>query len=172
MLMAAFPHPLVPESTRGLYVQQVGKCKDVALMAEVVQAVIENEERFPPLALLLTEYRRRAKRHADEMARWRGLEEPPPVQAENVRRARELFERLASAIETRPYELNGELRTAAVVNRRRECRCQYVEAAAAHDLPPLRQEAQELRVVRGRGVMTACGRTAEAWRVAGRERGR
>ena len=171
MLMAAFPHPLVPESTRGLYVQQVGKCKDVALMAEVVQAVIENEERFPPLALLLTEYRRRAKRHADEMARWRGLEEPPPVQAENVRRARELFERLASAIETRPYELNGdddgggrESSARVSVSIRR--------AAAADDLPPLRQEAQELRAVRGRGVMTACGRTAEAWRVAGRERGR
>jgi hypothetical protein len=107
VLMAAFPHPLIPDSTRELYVQQVGRCRDVTLMAEVVQATIENEERFPPLALLLSEYRRRAKRQADEMARWRGLEEPPPDQAENARRARELFERLASAVERRAYEWNG-----------------------------------------------------------------
>ncbi len=108
VLMAAFPHPVVPDGTRGLYAEQLSKCKDAALMAEVVQATIENEERFPPLAVLLTEYRRRAKRHADEMARWRGLEEAPPDQAVNARRARELFERLASAVEARAYEWNGD----------------------------------------------------------------
>jgi hypothetical protein len=108
VLMAAFPHPLVPDSTRSLYAEQISNCKDAALMAEVVQATIENEERFPPLALLLSEYRRRAKRQADETARWRGLEEPPPDQAENARRAQELYERLASAIETRAYEWNGD----------------------------------------------------------------
>jgi hypothetical protein len=106
VLVAAFPHPLVPNATMALYATQLAQCKDAAVMAEVVQAAIENEERFPPISVLLREYRSRRKRKADQLAS-RGLEEAKASDAENERQARMLYERLRDSIESRAFEWNG-----------------------------------------------------------------
>jgi hypothetical protein len=107
VLVAAFPHPLVPNATMALYATQLAQCKDAAVMAEVVQAAIENEERLPSISVLLREYRSRRKRKADQLASARGLDEARASDAENERQARMLYERLRDSIESPAFEWNG-----------------------------------------------------------------
>jgi hypothetical protein len=101
VLVAAFPSPLVPKATRALTIEQLTKWRDLEAAAAAVDAIIENEDRWPSVALLLREYRPRAKRNAERFAQERGLEASPPDAAENARQARALLERLTNDVETR-----------------------------------------------------------------------
>jgi hypothetical protein len=98
-LAAAFPHPRVPEATVTLYCEQLARLDDADAARAAVEVLIANEERFPPVAVILREYRSarrwRAQEQAAERARGRGLAESPPLDlAENACRARELLVRL------------------------------------------------------------------------------
>jgi hypothetical protein len=102
LLLAAFPSPAVPEATANLYRSYIVDWNDLEAAGETIHAVVLNEERWPPFALLLREYRIRAKRNADQVARVRGLAEAPLDLAENARQARALLERLTTAVDERP----------------------------------------------------------------------
>jgi hypothetical protein len=65
-LAAAFPHPRVPEATVTLYCEQLARLDDADAARAAVEVLIANEERFPPVAVILREYRsaRRRRRSA------------------------------------------------------------------------------------------------------------
>lgn len=99
-LAAAFPFPRVPDSTVALYIEQIAQLQDVDAAREAIRTLIANEDRFPTIALIGREYRPHAKRNADERARERGLNEPPP-DPDIARRARELRDRLSTIVAER-----------------------------------------------------------------------
>ena len=75
LLTAAFPHPRVPELTAQMYREQLTRLADVDAARAAVEALIENEHYFPPVAAVLREYRPAARRNAEERARGHELEE-------------------------------------------------------------------------------------------------
>lgn len=96
-LAAAFPFPRVPSATVDLYTEQLAALPDTDAARTAVKRVIEEADRFPPLVMILREYRWYARRNADELARVRGLDEPPPDPA-NAEKARALLRRLTNAV--------------------------------------------------------------------------
>jgi hypothetical protein len=107
LLVAAFPHPRVPELTVALYRDQLTRLADADAARTAVHVLIANEEYLPPIALVLREYRPAAQRNAEERARGHELEEPEldeDARRENVRRARELLARLERGIAERAAE--------------------------------------------------------------------
>jgi hypothetical protein len=107
LLVAAFPHPRVPELTVALYRDQLTALADADAARTAVHALIAHEEYFPPIALVLREYHPAARRNAEERARGHELEEPEldeETRVENVRRARELLDRLERGIAERAAE--------------------------------------------------------------------
>jgi hypothetical protein len=102
-LVAAFPHPRIPRATIALYNEQFGRLADAEAARTSVELLIANEERFPPIAILLREYRMAARRNMEERSRVRGLDEPPP-DPENARKAREYLERLTGRMAERSAE--------------------------------------------------------------------
>jgi hypothetical protein len=104
LLTAAFPIPRVPDLTVALYREQLARLPDVDAARAAVEALIANEERFPPIALVLREYHPAARRNIEERSRGRELEEPEldeDARRENARRARELHERLERVVAER-----------------------------------------------------------------------
>jgi hypothetical protein len=102
LLTAAFPHPRVPDLTVALYREQFARrMKDVDAARTAVEALIENEEYFPPIAAVLREYRPAARRNAEERGRGHELEERPPDWQEQAARAREVLDRLNRSIDDR-----------------------------------------------------------------------
>jgi hypothetical protein len=95
-LVAAFPHPRVPAATIALYREQLAKLGDIEAARGTVELLIQNEDRFPPVAAIRREYQPLARRNADERARTHGLPEPP-ADPRNVERARALLKRLEVA---------------------------------------------------------------------------
>jgi hypothetical protein len=106
-LTAAFPHPRVPQATVELYREQLARLPDVDAARSALEVLIANEERLPPIALVLREYRPAARRNAERRARGRELPEPPP-DPESARKARELLDRLERSIAGRAEAGLGE----------------------------------------------------------------
>jgi hypothetical protein len=100
LLKAAFPYPRIPDLTVALYREQLARLPDADAARTAVESLIANEERLPPVAVILREYRPAAQRNADERARARGLPEPPP-DPENAQRASEMVDRLTRQMEER-----------------------------------------------------------------------
>ncbi len=101
LLTAAFPHPRVPELTAQMYREQLTRLADVDAARAAVEALIENEHYFPPVAAVLREYRPAARRNAEERARGHELEERPPDWQEQAARAREVLDRLNRSMDER-----------------------------------------------------------------------
>jgi hypothetical protein len=100
VLLAAFPHPRVPDLTVELYCQRIAQLRDVDAATEAVNAIADGEDRWPTLKLVLREYDTRAKRNRDRLAYERGLLEGPP-EPDGLARAQALLDRVNRSIAER-----------------------------------------------------------------------
>jgi hypothetical protein len=95
LLFAAFPFPRPPLDTFELYHREL-LALDYGTAQEVVQKLVRGEQRLPPLAVVLREYRAIRRRLAVEQAEERGLPEPEP-DPEAAAKARAYLARLEEA---------------------------------------------------------------------------
>jgi hypothetical protein len=79
MLLTAFKSPKVEQRDVELWTHYLSELQDTALAGEVVDGLIRDEERRPPIARLLKGYATARRRKAEALAHERGLVEPEPL---------------------------------------------------------------------------------------------
>jgi hypothetical protein len=93
-LLAAWPYPQQPKLTGEVFKSKLVRLPDLDVARETVELLTDKADRFPIWPVFRREYAAIARRKTEELARRRGLEEPPADFAFQAAKARELLERL------------------------------------------------------------------------------